>query len=80
MLVLFAVGLMNLIWMVLLTTVIFAEKVVPHGPLLGKIAGSAILISGVVMLAAPWLGRSPPVGNVMEARFSVSVGFFRKAS
>lgn len=59
MLVLFAVGLMNLSWMVLLAAVIFAEKVVPHGPLVGKVAGVAILMSGGAILAAPWLSRFP---------------------
>jgi predicted metal-binding membrane protein len=59
MFVLFAVGLMNLGWMVLLAAVIFAENVVPHGPLIGRLAGVALLISGVAMSAAPWLGRFP---------------------
>jgi predicted metal-binding membrane protein len=50
MLVLLAVGLMNLGWMAALATVFFAEKVVPHGPLVGKLAGAAIVITGVAML------------------------------
>jgi len=50
MLVLLAVGLMNLGWMAALATVFFAEKVVPHGPLAGKVAGAAIVITGVAML------------------------------
>lgn len=50
MLVLFAVGVMNLGWMALLAAVIFAEKVVPHGPDVGKLAGAALLVSGIVML------------------------------
>lgn len=55
--VLFAVGLMNLGWMALLAAVIFIEKVVPHGPPIGRLAGVAMLVSGVAMWAAPWLGR-----------------------
>lgn len=50
MLILLAVGLMNLGWMVVLVAVFFAEKVVPHGPLAGKLAGAAIFITGVPML------------------------------
>jgi len=54
----FAVGLMNLGWMVLLAAVIFAEKVAPHGPLVGRLAGVTLFTSGVAM-SAPWLGRFP---------------------
>lgn len=50
MLILLAVGLMNLGWMVVLAAVFFAEKVAPHGPLAGKLAGAAIFITGVAML------------------------------
>ncbi len=59
MLVLFVVGLMNLGWMVLLAAVFFVEKVVPHGPLAGKVAGVALVVSGVAMLSVPWVGRFP---------------------
>lgn len=55
--VLFAVGLMNFGWMALLAAVIFIENVVPHGPPIGRLAGVAMLVSGVAMWAAPWLGR-----------------------
>jgi predicted metal-binding membrane protein len=57
MLVLFAVGLMNLGWMALVAAAIFAEKVVPSGPLVGKLAGVAFLVSGVAMSVAPWWGQ-----------------------
>ena len=50
MLILLAVGLMNLGWMVVLAAVFFAEKVVPHGPLAGRLAGVALFITGVAML------------------------------
>lgn len=52
MLVLLAVGLMNLGWMALLAAVIFLEKVAPYGPRVGKFAGVALLASGIVMLIA----------------------------
>lgn len=47
MLVLFAVGLMNLAWMAVLALVIFAEKVVPRGPLAGKAVGVALVALGL---------------------------------
>lgn len=55
MLVLFAVGLMNIVAMVVLTGVIFAEKVVPHGPLIGKAAAVALVLYGVITIVAPML-------------------------
>jgi predicted metal-binding membrane protein len=57
MVVLFAVGLMNLGWMVLLAAVIFAEKIFRHGPLIGRLAGLGLVLFGLATLAAPWLGR-----------------------
>jgi predicted metal-binding membrane protein len=57
MVVLFATGLMNLGWMVLLAAVIFAEKLFPHGPLIGKLAGLGLILFGLATLAAPWMGK-----------------------
>jgi predicted metal-binding membrane protein len=57
MVVLFAVGLMNLGWMMLLAAVIFAEKIFRHGPLIGRLAGLGLVLFGLATLAAPWLGR-----------------------
>jgi len=57
MVVLFAVGLMNLGWMVLLAAVIFAEKIVRYGPLIGRAAGLGLILYGLATLAAPLLGR-----------------------
>ena len=57
MVVLFAVGLMNLGWMVLLAAVIFAEKLFRHGPLIGKMAGLGLILFGLATLAAPWMGK-----------------------
>ena len=59
MVILFAVGLMNLGWMILLTGLIFAEKVVPRGVLIGKAAGVVLVLLGVGALVAPLLGRLP---------------------
>ena len=52
MLALFAVGVMNLSWMALVAAVIFAEKAVPRGPSVGKLAGAALLAFGIATLGA----------------------------
>lgn len=49
MLVLFAVGLMNLTAMVLLSAIIFAQKVLPYGKYLGRIAGVALVVAGLAV-------------------------------
>ncbi len=58
MLVLFVVGMMNLIGMVILTAIIFVEKVVPRGPLVGKLAALALIVFGIVTLVGPFLNRT----------------------
>jgi len=49
-LMLFA-GMMSLAWTVALTALMLAEKVLPGGPLLGRVVGIALLTWGGVMLA-----------------------------
>jgi predicted metal-binding membrane protein len=58
MLVLFVVGMMNLIGMVILTAIIFVEKVVPRGPLVGKLVALALIVFGIVTLVGPFLNRT----------------------
>ena len=55
MLVLFAVGLMNLGWMVVLTIVILLEKLLRQGLLISKLTAVALLLFGVFTLLAPWI-------------------------
>jgi predicted metal-binding membrane protein len=50
MIVLFAVGLMNLAWMAALTVVMSVEKMSSHGLLIGRAAGLALLSLGVVLI------------------------------
>jgi predicted metal-binding membrane protein len=50
MLVLFAVGLMNLVWMLLLTIAIFVEKVLPQGQLISKLIALALVLFGMFTL------------------------------
>jgi predicted metal-binding membrane protein len=47
--VLFVVGTMNLVWMGLLSAVIFAEKIVPYGMELGKASGIALVAFGLAL-------------------------------
>jgi predicted metal-binding membrane protein len=49
MVVLFVMGTMNLVWMGLLTIVIFVEKIVPRGVEMGKATGVALIFFGLVM-------------------------------
>jgi predicted metal-binding membrane protein len=50
MLVLFVVGIMNVVWWVALALFVLAEKIAPHGEWLAKAAGVALVCWGVVML------------------------------
>jgi predicted metal-binding membrane protein len=57
--VLVAAGVMSLGWMLLLTLVVFAEKVLPGGQRTSRVVGVAFLILGVVVaggvLRFPWM-------------------------
>jgi predicted metal-binding membrane protein len=47
--VLFVVGSMNLVWMGILSAVIFVEKVIPQGIMIGKTTGVALIVLGVAL-------------------------------
>jgi len=49
MVVLFVMGTMNLVWMGVLSAVIFVEKIVPRGVEMGKATGVALIALGLVM-------------------------------
>jgi predicted metal-binding membrane protein len=55
MMVLIAVGLMNLVWMVLITIVIFMEKAWVHGHKLSLLLGFILIFYGAITVVAPWL-------------------------
>jgi predicted metal-binding membrane protein len=46
--VLFAVGVMNLLWVAALTGFVLLEKVGPAGIVIARIAGAAMILLGVV--------------------------------
>jgi len=53
MLVLLLVGMMDLAWMGVIAGVIFVEKVVPGGNVIGKVVGWGLAGGGLILLAAP---------------------------
>jgi predicted metal-binding membrane protein len=57
--VLVAAGVMSLAWMLLLTLIIFAEKVLPGGQRTSQVVGGALLLLGAVVatgvLRLPWM-------------------------
>ncbi len=50
--VLFAVGVMNLVWVAVLTAFVLIEKIGPAGPLVARIAGVASIIAGIHSIVA----------------------------
>lgn len=55
MVILIAVGIMNVIAMVGLTALVIIEKTVPWGPAAGRLAGAAALALAVAAIWLPWL-------------------------
>lgn len=55
MIILIAVGLMNLFWMVLITFVIFIQKVWQHGDRLNSLLGMALVVYGMLSFIDPTL-------------------------
>lgn len=47
--ILVVAGIMSLAWMLLLTLVVFAEKVLPHGQRVSSAVGAALIVSGVMV-------------------------------
>lgn len=50
MVVLFVMGTMNLVWMGLLSIVIFMEKIMPYGVTIGKASGGVLILFGLAMM------------------------------
>ena len=49
---LFALGVMNLAWIAVLALFVVAEKVVPHGLIVGRASGVALVTWGFWMLGS----------------------------
>jgi predicted metal-binding membrane protein len=52
MLILFAVGVMNLLWVAVIAGFVLAEKLLPAGRLVGRTAGIALAAAGGYLIAA----------------------------
>jgi predicted metal-binding membrane protein len=48
----FALGVMNLAWMAILTLVLCGERLLPRGPALGRLAGALAVAGGTALLLA----------------------------
>ena len=44
---LFVAGVMNLLWMALITAFVLIEKVIPRGDLLGRVGGIGMVVWGI---------------------------------
>jgi predicted metal-binding membrane protein len=51
---LFVAGVMNLLWVAVITIFVLAEKTVPRGELLGHVAGVALVAAGIGLMARVW--------------------------
>jgi predicted metal-binding membrane protein len=51
MLLLFAVGVMNLIWVAMIAAFVFVEKLLPAGRITARFAGAALIAVGVTVMA-----------------------------
>ena len=63
MVVLFALGVMSLFWMAAVAAVIFAEKVLPHGPRLSRAVAVILLLLGAWVTLSP--GSVPALSEPM---------------
>jgi predicted metal-binding membrane protein len=50
--VLFALGVMSILWMAVVASVIFAEKVLPRGVPVSRVIGLALLVLGIWVAVA----------------------------
>ena len=48
---LFVAGVMNLLWVAIIAVAVLVEKVVPRGDLVGRFAGVALVVAGVLLVA-----------------------------
>src|SRR5262249_62381879 len=49
--VLFAVGVMNLVWVAVLTVFVLLEKIGPQGAVVSRITGAAMVVFGIATVA-----------------------------
>jgi predicted metal-binding membrane protein len=49
--VLFVVGVMNLVWVAVLTGFVLLEKIGPAGPIVARVSGVAMVVAGILLIA-----------------------------
>ena len=64
-LVLFALGIMNIAAMVVITLIVFAEKTLPWGRLVPRTTAAALVAYGALVIAAPQVLPTFPAGGNM---------------
>ncbi len=47
---LFVAGVMNLFWVAIIAAFVLAEKVLPRGDLVARVAGGMLVLAGIVLL------------------------------
>ena len=52
---LFVAGVMNLLWMALITAFVLIEKAMPRGELIGRLGGVGMLVWGVSLIVIAWV-------------------------
>ena len=50
---LFVGGAMNLFWIAGLAAIVLAEKLLPRGPIAGRLLGAMLIAAGVIALVGP---------------------------
>jgi predicted metal-binding membrane protein len=51
MVLLFVAGVMNLVWVAIIAAFVLAEKVLPRGDLVGRVAGGMLVLAGIGLLS-----------------------------
>ena len=76
MIVLFAVGVMSLLWMTAVAAVIFAEKIVPHGEAVARAVALALVALGLWIAIAPDSvpGLTDPSGSMPANEMQMGSG------
>ncbi|MBI4334868.1 MAG: DUF2182 domain-containing protein [Chloroflexi bacterium] len=54
---LFVAGVMNLLWVAAIAAFVLAEKVLPWGDLVGRLAGGVLVLAGILLLTSAAMGR-----------------------
>lgn len=51
---LFVAGVMNLLWIAAIAALVLIEKVLPHGEVVGRVAGGVLALAGFILISQAW--------------------------